>query len=133
MAEYGLRWRTYDSGTLAETPRATKIPTSPPATTAPSINYGRYALYRGDFAESQMRARRFPVERIRITAPGILSLLPFEVVSVNLPNEGVQGYFQVEARRLDVGAGGFRSIDTLRRMELPGELVTLDVRDEEGA
>jgi len=94
------------------------------------VNYGRYAMYRGDFAESQMRARQFPVQRLRLTAPGILSLLPFEIVSVNLPNEGVQGYFQIEARRISIGSGGFRSVDTLRRMDLPEQFVTLDVRDE---
>jgi len=131
VAEYGLRSRSYDSGSLAEVSRATKTPTGPPGTTQPSINYGRFARYRGDFSESNVRARRFPAKRIRVTAPGILSLLPFEVVSVNLPDEGVNGYFQVEARRLQLSGGGFRSVDTLRAMELPGEIVTLDARDEE--
>ncbi len=83
-----------------------------------------------DFAASQMRARRFPAQRLRVTSPGILSLLPFEIVSVNLPREGVQGYYQIEARRLDMGSGGFRSVDTLRRMDLPAQIGTLDARDE---
>ena len=130
VAEYGLRWRTYNISGLSEFPRPTKTPTGPPATTQPSVNYGRYAMYRGDFAESQMRARQFPVQRLRLTAPGILSLLPFEIVSVNLPNEGVQGYFQIEARRISMGSGGFRTVDTLRRMDLPEQFVSLDVRDE---
>ncbi len=130
VAEYGLRWRTYDSGGLSEIARGTKTPTGPPATTQPSVNYGRYALYRGDFAEAQMRARRFPVQRIRVTSPGILSVLPFELVTVNLPNEGVQGYFQIEGRHIEVGSSGFRSVDTLRRMDLPAEIVTLDARDD---
>ena len=130
VAEYGLRWRTYDVGGLSEFARPTKTPTGPPATTQPSVNYGRYAMYRGDFAESQMRARQFPVQRLRLTAPGILSLLPFEIVSVNLPNEGVQGWFQIEARRITIGSGGFRTVDTLRRMDLPEQFVTLDARDE---
>ena len=133
VTRYGLRWRTYDSGALAETPRATMTKTLPPGATGPDASvgdFGRCALYRGDFAQSQMRARRFPIERIRITAPGILSLLPFEIVSVNLPRQGTQGYYMIEARRIEMGTGGFRSVDTLRRMDLPEQLVTLDVRDE---
>ena len=130
VAEYGLRWRTYDLGGLAEINRATNTPTDLGGTGPPAVGYGRYALYRGDWVDAQRRARQFPVERIRITSPGILSVQPFEIVTVRLPAEGVEGFFQIEGRRLEVSSGGFRSVDTLRRMDAPRQLVTLDVREE---
>lgn len=133
IVEWGLRWRTYDMGGLSEVSRPTLQPTILGATNPPSVSYGRYAMFRGDFSEAQMSARRFPAERIRVTAVGVLSLLPFEVVAVNLPGAGFQGYYQVESRRLAIGDGGFRSADVLRKLDTPIFFIVppdgLDVRE----
>ena len=130
VTKWGLRWRTYDMGGLAEVPKALQTPTtrgslSPPA----GVTYGRYSTYRGDWSDSQMRARRFPIERIRVTAVGILSLQPFELVRVNLPDSGFNGIYQIEARRWSVGTDGFRTVDTLRAMGLSEQFTALDVRE----
>ena len=129
VVEYGLRWRTYDMGGLSEVSRPTLQPTVLGATNPPSVNYGRYAMFRGDFSEAQMSSRRFPAERIGVEAVGVLSLVPFDVVAVNLPDQGFQGFYQVENRRLVIGGGGFRSADVLRQLETPGLFTDLDVRD----
>jgi hypothetical protein len=42
----------------------------------------------------------------------------------------VQGYFQIEGRRIEVSTAGFRTVDTLKRMDVPAEIVTLDARDD---
>ena len=76
-----------------------------------------------------MRARRFPRQRLIVTSPGILSLSPFEIVEVMLPDEGFEGYYLVEGRRYQLGSGGFTTTDTLRRLGVEPEYVTLDVRD----
>ncbi|MEO2003820.1 MAG: hypothetical protein ABGY41_06945, partial [Candidatus Poribacteria bacterium] len=120
VAEYGLRYRTYSLGGLSEVPRGTQ--------SADGVNFGRYTLDRRSYADSQAAHRAFPHERIQVRSPGILSLLPFEIVGVNLPNEGFQGLYMIEGRRLDISSAGFRTTDTLRYVGVPEELVTLDVR-----
>lgn len=120
VAEYGLRYRTYSLGGLAEIPRGTQ--------SAAGFDFGRYTLDRGSYSEAQVLERAFPHQRIQIRSPGILSLLPFEIVEVNLPDEGFQGLYMIEGRRLDISAAGFRTTDTLRYVGVPQEHVTLDVR-----
>ena len=121
VAEYGLRYRTHSLGGLAEIPRGTQ--------SAAGFDFGRYALDREGFAETQALHRAFPHERIQVRSPGILSLLPFEIVEVDLPDEGFQGLYMIEGRRVDISSAGFRTTDTLRYVGVPKEIVTLDVRN----
>jgi hypothetical protein len=124
VTEYGLRSRTYSLGGLAEIPRGTQS-----FGVEFGLEYGRYTLDRGSYSESQVQQRAFPRQRIQVRSPGVLSLLPFEIVEVDLPDEGFQGLYMIEGRRLEVSSAGFRSTDTLRYVGVPEELVTLDVRD----
>ncbi len=121
VAEYGLRYRTYSLGGLSEVPRGTQ--------SADGFDFGRYSLDRESYAETQASQRAFPLERIQIRAPGILSLLPLEIVEVDLPDEGFQGLYMIEGRRLDISSAGFTTTDTLRHVGVPREHATLDVRD----
>jgi len=127
VSEYGLRSRSWSLGGLHEVPRASLISHTGP--TPQTVKHGRYALDKFSFSDAQLRARQFPSQRLMLTSPGILSVQPFEIVEVNLPDHGLQGYFMVEGRKLDLGSGGFVSTDTMRRVDVQAEFVTLDVRD----
>jgi len=120
VAEYGLRWRTYSLGGLAEVPRSTQ--------SVSGTQYGRYTLDRESYSDSQAAHRAYPHQRIQIQSPGILSVLPFDIVEVDLPDEGYRGLYMIEGRRLDVSGGGFRTTDILKYVGVAEQLVTLDVR-----
>lgn len=125
VTEHGLRMRDYSLGGLSEVPRASLEPTSSDTGSKPSVNYGRYALGRDAYAEAQRMERQWPRQRILLRCPGVLSVMPFEVCQVHLPDDGFMGWYMLEGRRFRLNSGGFTTDDVLVRLDTPPEWTAL--------